>query len=76
MLSLRSVNFEIRSDITRDRLRTSPLQITIKFVCFAVIPYIAHMFYGYLHQTICNGTTSNLEAGQSVSAGVMTFWSP
>ena len=59
-------NSKIRCDVICGRLRAS-LRITLKYVCFAVIPYTALAFYGNSPQ-IRNDTTSNLKFGQGVAA--------
>ena len=52
-------------DVTWGRLRAS-LEVTLKRVCFAMIPNTTHRFYGNLPQ-IHNDITSNLEVGQSAT---------
>ena len=57
-------DFQIRCDVTRDRLRAS-LQVTLKFVYFAAIPCTTCAYYGNSPQ-IHNNIMSNLEVGQSI----------
>ncbi len=47
MLSLHSVQFQDRFDVTSNRLHTS-LHVTIKWACFTMIPYSARSFYANL----------------------------